>query len=299
MVPLLQKRVPATESAICSFREAQITFVSNIVRDHLPEDERENLQRYNRWEREIVSDRRAKHRMGEDSFHRAIRFMGMKFAQNDFRLMLKTRKWGHSKRPCVNAFRGTGFSNAQFPTAPTKSRTWITGLYLDTQIDSEHIRNSWRLPLVLHCSAAKKKNWSSPFNDVIQASLRRHRHLWGNYTPVVQVSLASFETYHNSHRLSGLKGKYYIESYCDGVQWFLHTYASDEIASEPLRRVYQIKQNLYETETTLRNNSATILSAVESFLMNEIWRRCLSPAWTRVFSPSFIFVPVGTRAYRF
>ncbi len=63
LVPLLQERVPAAKAAGI---EPQLPFVPNIVRDHLPYDDREDGQRYSRWEREIISDRRAGYGMGEE-----------------------------------------------------------------------------------------------------------------------------------------------------------------------------------------------------------------------------------------
>ncbi len=62
LVPLLQKRVPAAKVAGI---EPKAPFVPNIVRDHLPYDDREDGQRYSRWDREIVSDRRAGYVIGE------------------------------------------------------------------------------------------------------------------------------------------------------------------------------------------------------------------------------------------
>ncbi len=56
MVPILQEGVPAAKAAIGSGPEPQAPFVPNIVRDLLPDDEREDGRRYRRWEREIVSD---------------------------------------------------------------------------------------------------------------------------------------------------------------------------------------------------------------------------------------------------
>ncbi len=65
LVPLLQECVPAAKAAIWSSPETQAPFLPNIARDHFPDEEREDVQRYSRCERDIVSDRRAEHGMGE------------------------------------------------------------------------------------------------------------------------------------------------------------------------------------------------------------------------------------------
>ncbi len=66
VVPLLHERRPAAKAAICSGLDLQASFEPNIVRDHLPDDDREDGQRYSRWEREILSDRRAGYGIGEE-----------------------------------------------------------------------------------------------------------------------------------------------------------------------------------------------------------------------------------------
>ncbi len=65
--------------------------------------------------------------------------------------------------------------------------------------------------------------------------------------------MASFETYHNSYRRGGVRGEDYIESYCDAVQWFLNTFATDEVLSEAFRKVNQMRQNKTETESEFAN----------------------------------------------
>ncbi len=88
LVPLLQECVPAAKAAIVSGLDPQAPCLPNIVGDHLPDDGREDGQRYSCWEREMISDRRAGYGLGEEqnmewvrnSFHSAIRLIGLKFA---------------------------------------------------------------------------------------------------------------------------------------------------------------------------------------------------------------------------
>ncbi len=54
-------------------------------------------------------------------------------------------------------------------------------------------------------------------------------------------------------RRGGLRGVDYIKSYCDAIQFFLNTFATDEILSETFRRVNQMKQNQNETEIKFAN----------------------------------------------
>ncbi len=67
------------------------------------------------------------------------------------------------------------------------------------------------------------------------------------------VALAAFETYHNCIRRGDVRGEDYIESDCDAIQWFLNTFATDEIRLETFKRVNQMRQDPNETETEFEN----------------------------------------------
>ncbi len=64
LVPLLQERVLTSNAAGGAGPKPPVPFAPGIAGDHPLEDEREGRQRYSRWEREIVSDRR--HGLGTD-----------------------------------------------------------------------------------------------------------------------------------------------------------------------------------------------------------------------------------------
>ncbi len=84
------------------------------------------------------------------------------------------------------------------------------------------------------------------------------------------VALASFETYHNSHRRGGVRGEDDIESYSDAIQWFLYTFTAYEILSEAFRRVNQMKHNQDEIETEFANRLRNETLRFGNILMKEI-----------------------------
>ena len=268
LVPLLHTRVQevqvvppsrmAQEAQASYTPSRQYAFERDHDRTHEAEDDRYEKHRYSRWERDIVSERRHRDIQSHGQVplpeeRRTHPGSGAQFLlgpgiedMGPYEPHLKERVPRNRAFKNVLSYRAyrlkdldQKFTAAQGDHLADYQKRF-KGVFQGKPFSGEE-----EIEVLRFLTNYKEACNDSTLSEAVALRLFRFN--------LKGMALASFETYLSRNRRGGVRGEDCIESYCDAVQWFLNTFATDEILSEAYRKVNQMRQNPNETEEQFGN----------------------------------------------